>query len=825
MIRSLAWKELKAQKVVSILVLIAIILSTIATTALGQSIGILKLLQIKQAEGLNGNRYATFHQLNDRQNQQLFLDNRLKNVGTYINIGSSKLKNSGLTLYLREYQGDALKAYPEISQLKKGQLPKNQGEIALSEDAIKYLNLNDTLGSIITLPLSIGLKNGTIPNYEYTADFILTGILENHYIGYTTGIVEAIVGEGTAKNILPEPYFLYSTDFKTKDKKTFQSTVDDLAQKITIQEEDIQYNWILLDALGIDYDEAESTVDLANGFPFMMIACILTGIFILLAAGLVIYNILKIAITKRIHWYGTLRALGSEKSQIYALVTTQLLILCSIGIPIGVLLGMWSAKGILIAATGFLDAKLFMAESTQALNQTIHNSTTKDLLPLIVSVLITISFAMLAAFPSARYASNVSPTLAMSGQVVKVKRRNRKSRPIRNFERYYAQLNLKRNHNRTFITILSIAMSITIFIALQSFTDSLDTSQTVQDMHTGDYAITNEIAGITPHAVEEVRSHEAVEKLNTTKLKVYEVDENGNRAIDLDIPLQSWETFQIAAVDKERLLNFIPHLSEVEQNALLTGKACLVKNPIPFSFEGEEVQRTELQKGDTITIKGKTLDVVGIAEGAITINNEGYLNGVQIIVPNVLYDALVGDTNYGEIYPTLAENSDAALFETWLDNWCHENIGSHWLSYLMVDKELAESFEQIQLLCWGLILFIGLIGALNIMNTVYTNIQTRINEIGIQRAMGMSVESVYKTFLWEGIYYALIASAIGTICGSICTLLIEAEMSTSLTLASLPFIPILEAILVSIAVCLLATAIPLRMIQKMSIVEAIETIE
>ena len=50
----------------------------------------------------------------------------------------------------------------------------------------------------------------------------------------------------------------------------------------------------------------------------------------------------------------------------------------------------------------------------------------------------------------------------------------------------------------------------------------------------------------------------------------------------------------------------------------------------------------------------------------------------------------------------------------------------------------------------GLILFVGLIGVLNIINTVYTNIHTRKKEIGTQRAIGMSLKSLYKTFLWEG---------------------------------------------------------------------------
>ena len=62
---SLAWKELKAQKIMAALILLAVILSAIMTTAVGQSIGILQSMRIEQASGLNGNRYATFHQLNE----------------------------------------------------------------------------------------------------------------------------------------------------------------------------------------------------------------------------------------------------------------------------------------------------------------------------------------------------------------------------------------------------------------------------------------------------------------------------------------------------------------------------------------------------------------------------------------------------------------------------------------------------------------------------------------------------------------------------------------------------------------------------------------
>ncbi len=57
----------------------------------------------------------------------------------------------------------------------------------------------------------------------------------------------------------------------------------------------------------------------------------------------------------------------------------------------------------------------------------------------------------------------------------------------------YARLNLKRGRGRTAVTILSLVMSITVFVALQSFTGLLvlDAGHSVQDMYFRDYAITN----------------------------------------------------------------------------------------------------------------------------------------------------------------------------------------------------------------------------------------------------------------------------------------------------------------------------------------------
>lgn len=577
-------------------------------------------------------------------------------------------------------------------------------------------------------------------------------------------------------------------------------------------------------SIGISYDEAADS-DTGTGFSFMTAACILVGVLVLLAAGLVIYNILKISITKRIKEYGTLRAIGGERGQIYRLVSLQLLILCGAGIPIGLLLGILSAKGVLIAATGLLNPDLFMANSTSELNSAINTASTVKLPMLFASIAVILLFALLAAFPAARYASHVSPTVAMSGQTVKIKRRIKRNRNIRNFEAYYARLNLKRGRGRTAVTILSLVMSITVFVALQSFTGLLDASSSVQDMYFSDYAVTNETVGIPSEAVKTLAENDAVESVSTTRLSVFMPGAGDILPFETDLSVQSHETLQLVNVDEAQLQIYAPNLSAQDKQALKDGTGCLVKNPIAFSYGDTTVQQTDLTVGDTIQLGDRTLPVLGLIDTAITINNDGFTNGVQLIVNDEIYCSLLGNDSYSEVYPTLQDNADTDTFESWLDSWCSNYPGTHWLSYLQSSNEMIESFEQIKMLCWVLIIFIGIIGILNIINTVYSNIHTRVGEIGMQRAIGMSAASLYKTFLWEGAYYGIIASVIGAVFGYVCCIFVGAAQTDALQLVAVPVMAIVEAAIISIVACLLATAIPLRSIARMSIVDSIETVE
>ncbi|WP_242867875.1 hypothetical protein [Hungatella hathewayi] len=229
---------------------------------------------------------------------------------------------------------------------------------------------------------------------------------------------------------------------------------------------------------------------------------------------------------------------------------------------------------------------------------------------------------------------------------MKIKRRVKRNHKIRNFEAYYARLNLKRGRGRTIVTILSLVMSISVFVALQSFTALLDTSSSVQDMYFSDYAITNETVGIPAEAIKALKENDAVENISATRLSVFMPGDGDVLPFETDLSVQSHESLQLVNVDEAGLQIYAPNLSDQDKQALRDGTGCLVKNPISFSYGDTTVQQTNLAVGDLIQLGDKTVRVLGLIDTAITINNDGFINGVQLIVNDEIYCSLLGNDSY-----------------------------------------------------------------------------------------------------------------------------------------------------------------------------------
>ncbi|HAU5071964.1 TPA: ABC transporter permease [Clostridioides difficile] len=814
---SLSIKELKSQKLMTTFIIIAIVLSTIMTTVVGQSIGILQNLRIEQARSFNGDRHVSFHQLTKNQVDDIKKDDRVYQAGTSITLGSSKIKDSGISVLVKEYDKTGLSNYPKLMKLKSGHLPKDKNEIALDENTLKLIGIKPRLGVTIPMNLDISLLNDTIPPYNYTANFKLSGILEDDYTGYVSGIVNGIVGKGASENLLPKRYILSSLDFKIKQQEKFQEIVNQLAKKINLSHNSIQYNWIYLNALKIQFEKDENSSN-SDGISMIILVSLFVALLVLLASGLVIYNILKISVTKKIKEYGCLRAIGAEPNQIYKIVILQILILCTIAIPIGAVIGIISSKGITGMVTNILNPDILLANDNKEITELIHKNTTAYMFPLVLSTSISLIFSFISALPSAIYASHVSPKIAMAGSTTKIKRKIKREKTIKNFERHLAWLNLKRNKGRTIITILSLFMSIAVFVALSEFSNVLDVSRSVSNLKEGDFSLTNEISGFDKSILDKIDNMKNVNRTSFIKYSEYKQGE-----IDTDINFEnSGEMLKIIGIDEQTLKDLMPSITDSTLEDFKNGSICFIKNPLAISTPGVKTKYTNLKPKDNITINKKQLDIYSTVDKMFFLQGNGWVNGVDIIVYDSVYNTLTNKNKFNQINIYAKDKSDLEQIRLSIEQICENNPGSHWISYIESDKQLKESFKQIEFLAWAVILFVGLIGTLNIINTTHTNINTRTNEIGVKRAIGMSNSSLYKMFLWEGVYYGIFAAILGSIAGYASAIIINMATIEKLDFTNIPITSILQATIISILACIIATLIPLRKVKKMNIIDCID---
>lgn len=823
-------------RVTSFLILFAVILSAAMTAAIGQSAGMLSAMRKQQAAAIGGSQYATFVQMNAGQVEALQNDNRLSHTGVSVSLGTVPL-NRALTLGITEYHGDSLAARPSLMKLKEGRLPQAPMELALPEDVLQFLGFSGKTGDTITLSLSKALRHGIeTTSHPYTADFTLTGITESNYMGYAAGIVQGIAGEGTAEALLPERYLYYQVDIRTADHVPFQPTMDDLVSVLHIHELDTVYNTVYLDAMGIPYDTDAADTELSGqGFSLLSAAGIMVGTLLLSAAGFVIFNILKITVSKRKKQYGILRAVGAAKGQLYFLVTAQILFLCAIGIPIGLFMGILSAKSILSAATSLLSPEIFLVQDRTGLNRLIAENDSGKWGYLLAGATVTLLSALAAALPAALFAAKVPPVTAISDtggnkKPTGNKRRiKRSAKHIRNFERYYAKLNLRRNRGRTAVTVLSLVMGITVYTILQGSVSLLDAAGKAGN-HLGDYSVINETAGFSADDLKAMEEDSRVAAVAAMQFSLYAPNgQNRPEGISLGFALHAGESFQVAGLNAAYWDSYFGgKIADSDLQRLKSGDGCIVRNPVPIVFDGAEIVRTEIQTGSTITVAGKELQVLDTMDGYdgyLSVGNGGFTNGVQVIVDHTVYPELTGEDSYRELLPTLKPDTGRSSFDQTVKALARRVPGTTWISYEETDRQFAESFAQTRLLAWGVVLFLSFIGILNIINTVYANLHTRTAEIGIQRAIGMSAGSLSCTCLWEGAYYGIYASLPGSILGCAGTFFLHAALKGNWEITAAPFLASAEAAAAAVAACLLAAAVPVRAVSKREIVRLMETVE
>ena len=180
-----------------------------------------------------------------------------------------------------------------------------------------------------------------------------------------------------------------------------------------------------------------------------------------------IYNSFSISVSERTRQFGILKSVGATKKQIRGSVLYEALVLCGIGIPIGLIVG---CAGIGITLWCFRDSfgRLIYANSTTQMRLVLNP------LALLIAVAVCLVTTLISAWVPAKRALRVSPMDAIRQSAdVKIKgkevRTSRLTQKLFGFEGMMASKNFKRNRKRYRSTVVSLFLSVTLFISASSF--------------------------------------------------------------------------------------------------------------------------------------------------------------------------------------------------------------------------------------------------------------------------------------------------------------------------------------------------------------------
>jgi len=167
----------------------------------------------------------------------------------------------------------------------------------------------------------------------------------------------------------------------------------------------------------------------------------------------------------------------------------------------------------------------------------------------------------------------------------------------------------------------------------------------------------------------------------------------------------------------------------------------------------------ELKVGSALKIGDDSYRVVGIAEeqGDLFIDSSIVMNFDDM-------KKVSGQDTYSVIRVKFQEGADLEQNEKAIDLKLNPNKDEKEFAITSA-KDAIEQVNQILGLLTAIISFISsvalMVGGINVLNTMYSNVIERINEISIMKALGATNEDIRNLFLFESSILGLIGGFIG----------------------------------------------------------------
>lgn len=552
-------------------------------------------------------------------------------------------------------------------------------------------------------------------------------------------------------------------------------------------------------------------------------------IIVMLASVFVIRNSFAISITEKTSMYGMLASVGATKRQIRRNVLFEGFILGLIGIPLGILLGL-GVNAILIAILN------------SVLGDTLSGATfvfVTPTIPIICAIVLSAVTIFLSSFFIALRASRIPPLVAIRGNKdIKVKnnkpyRTSKLTKKLFGVGGEIASKSLKRSRKKYRTTVISIVVSVAMFIAVSAF---MDYGMTFTEHYYGNADYSYMVTGIDANQAETIEKMPEIENYLTVGLQygyvsadvpVNECGENflydnadGTKSFGAEFLEFEHDTFvQICKelkLDYSKVKGGVLVYSEVTpynmENMEGTGEPMKLFGktaPTKFTVHGNDDEGNAL-----ITGKLKVSSVFDkIPESIEYVAGDGITLGESLIIgeQGVISPQLGEHGCYITLY---ANTSDHTSLTSRIESMSGTGDSESYIS-IYDSEEIVRQFNAVMLIVgifvYGFIGVISLIGLTNIFNTISTNMQLRSKEFASLKSIGMTKKEFNRMIRLESLMYGIKSLIIGIPLGVLGVFAIFSSFS----IGSVPmsFVFPWKAILISIA----AVFIVVWLIMKYSI--------
>ncbi len=775
---------------------------------------------------------------------------------------------------------DALSFQNRSITLISGRFPQNSDELLLTQSTVRDSGLGLEPGS--TLKVTFGQRN--FPNYdelvkawggeEYVAlqdgETFPSSVSKTYTV---VGVMKPLVDETSMPAAFPaltylDPAQVASADkvdiaILARDPRSISTTAPEIAKGagLTVtpgpdgQPSNISYNEVLLPWLG-----GSGRSNYVRSFLLIIAVSIA---LIVCGSALVIYNAFAISIGERKKQFGMFASVGATAAQIRRTVLTEAGVIAAIGIPLGIL-GAIAGVGILLKLTQGIISQLIL-DATQGMPLVVS--------PLIIGVTVLFSAVttLLSAWIPARRASQVSPidAIRQNGEIQEGKPLNLRSSPVIRrmfgFEGELALKSLQRDRKRYLTTLLSLMISIVLFVAFNSLMLYTNTTQRMasqamnfdlivnldyRQSHALDFA--NLVAQL-PEVQRVAYRRSAYEQYVPARavitdpayqaLHELEGSENSPKAV-------KGGTYQfllqVSAVGPAEFAHYAAQLGlDPKQYSDPSAPLGILINHTNLRQGGKlyDFDLFNLNPGDTMTVSkmsgysspqtgDKTPASLTWTVGAVTQETPlGFLGTTlvpNLIVSDAVFDGLrdrqlqLGPINSGAMY-IQSNNPDAAVAA--LRRLYQGTVGGNFSYHSTAELNKSQYLQTLMmnLFFYGFLALITLIGVTNIINTLDSNIKLRRREIAMLKSVGLTPGGLLRMLRYESLFYGLTALLYGLPLGIALSVFIYFQFNGVSTFAfSLPWGAILACVLGILAIVFATMMVSGAMIRNDNIVDTIK---